>query len=270
MVSYVVIGASRGIGLGFVQSLSSDPENIVFASVRNKSTATQLQDFVNSEANNHTNVVVLEADLNDYKSLKTAAKEVSSATQGKLDVLISNGALHERGRWTMDSYPDEETLENDLLSFFKTNVVGTTHAINTFIPLLRDGETKKVLVVSSSMGSTRYALTANISTAGPYAISKAALNMVVAKFATKFRDEGFTFLAVSPGLVKTLPGPPDQVDKIYESLVAQIRQTNPTYPGAISVEQSVKDQLSLLKRITPADTGAFVHANGEDANDPTY
>ncbi|OCB84179.1 NAD-binding protein [Sanghuangporus baumii] len=135
MVSYVVIGASRGIGLGFVQALSSDPENIVFASVRNKSTTTQLRDFVNSEANKHKNVVVLEADLNDYKSLKTAAKEVSKATQGELDVLINNGALfyHERGRLTMDSYPDEETLENDLLSFFKTNVVGTTHAINAFI-----------------------------------------------------------------------------------------------------------------------------------------
>ncbi|KAL5520490.1 hypothetical protein ACEPAG_9714 [Sanghuangporus baumii] len=272
MVSYFVIGTSRGIGLGLVQSLSCDPENIVFASVRNKSAATQLQDFVNSEANKHKNVVVLEADLNDYQSLKAAAKEVSNATQGKLDALISNGAqfYHERSRLTVDSYPDEETLENDLLSFFKTNVVGTTHAINAFIPLLRAGEMKKVLVVSSSMGSPRFALRANISTAGPYAISKAALNMVVAKFATRFKDEGFTFLAVSPGLVKTLPGPSDQVDKIYESIVTQLRQANPTYPGAISVEQSVRDQLSLLKRMTPEDTGAFVHANGEDANDPTY
>ncbi|KAL5498341.1 hypothetical protein ACEPAH_2483 [Sanghuangporus vaninii] len=120
------------------------------------------------------------------------------------------------------------------------------------------------------MGSPRYALTTNISFAGPYAVSKAALNMIVAKFATKLKDEGFTFLAVSPGLVRTLPGPSDQVDKIYDSIVTQIRSANPTYPGAISVEQSVRDQLSLLKRMTPADTGAFVHANGEDANDPTY
>ncbi|KAL5498342.1 hypothetical protein ACEPAH_2484 [Sanghuangporus vaninii] len=118
-VSYVVIGASRGTGLGFDQTLSSDPEKIVFALVRDKSTASQLQGFVNSQANKHKNVVVLEADLNDYKSLKTAAKEVSKATQGELDVLINNGAIfyHERSRLTMDSYPDEETLENDLLSF---------------------------------------------------------------------------------------------------------------------------------------------------------
>ncbi|OCB86052.1 short-chain dehydrogenases/reductase [Sanghuangporus baumii] len=305
---FTILAVSPGLikpcpGLGFVQALSSDPENIVFASVRNKSTTTQLRDFVNSEANKHKNVVVLEADLNDYKSLKTAAKEVSKATQGELDVLINNGALfyHERGRLTMDSYPDEETLENDLLSFgvpsSRPTLSGQHMRSTLSFPLLRAGKTKKVLVVSSSMGSPSFALATNASTAGPYAISKAALNMVVAKFAIKLKDEGFTIIAVSPGLVRTKPGrkflyittlfefgmlplnadsyllqfeASDQVDKIYESIVTQKRQVNPTYLGAISVEQTVKDQLSLLKRMTPTDTGAFVHANGEDANDPTY
>ncbi|KAL5525099.1 hypothetical protein ACEPAF_8968 [Sanghuangporus sanghuang] len=255
MVSYVVVGASRNLGLGFVRYLSSDWKSKVFALVRNKTTATQFQEFADSDVNKYKNVIVIEADLSDYKSIKTAAKEVSKATQGELDVLINNDALfyHERGRLTMDSYPDEETLENDLLSF--TNVVGTTHAINAFI---------------SSSPRWKNEEATNASTAGPYAISKAALNMVVAKFSIKFKDEGFTFIAVSPGLVRTMPGPSDQVDKIYESIVTQKRQVNPTYLGAISVEQTVKDQLSLLKRMTPTDTGAFVHANGEDANDPTY
>jgi NAD(P)-dependent dehydrogenase (short-subunit alcohol dehydrogenase family) len=36
-----------------------------------------------------------------------------------------------------------------------------------------------------------------------YAISKAALNMAVAKFAAALKQEGFVFLALSPGLVDT-------------------------------------------------------------------
>ncbi len=39
-----------------------------------------------------------------------------------------------------------------------------------------------------------------------YGISKAALNLAVAKFASTSRDEGVTFLSVNPGLVKTFQG----------------------------------------------------------------
>lgn len=39
-----------------------------------------------------------------------------------------------------------------------------------------------------------------------YSISKAGLNMAVAKFAAAYKDEGIIFLNVSPGLVKTMAG----------------------------------------------------------------
>lgn len=48
---------------------------------------------------------------------------------------------------------------------------------------------------------------ANQSQAGPYTISKAATNMVSSKYAAEFADEGFKFVAISPGLVDTtVPG----------------------------------------------------------------
>ncbi|EJD04869.1 NAD-binding protein, partial [Fomitiporia mediterranea MF3/22] len=207
MVSYVVVGAPRGIGLDFVQALSTDPRNKVFAVVRNAETASPLREFVESEATSK-NVVILQANLTDYNTLKLAAEEVSKATGGILDVLINNGALviHEKGMLTIDAFPDEETLEKDFLDFFKTNVVGVTHAINAFLPLLRAGNSKKVLTISSSMGSPRTNLASNHDTLVSYAVSKAALNMVVVKFAARFKQEGFTFLSVSPGLVKTMSG----------------------------------------------------------------
>ena len=39
--------------------------------------------------------------------------------------------------------------------------------------------------------------------AGPYCISKAAVVMAVAKYAAKYKRDGFVFLTISPGLVNT-------------------------------------------------------------------
>jgi len=86
---------------------------------------------------------------------------------------------------------------------FNTNVVGVVHTINAFLPLLRRGTTKKVITLSSGMGHTELVLKSGLSNQAPYAISKAALNMAVAKYAAEYKAEGFLFLAISPGLVDT-------------------------------------------------------------------
>jgi NAD(P)-dependent dehydrogenase (short-subunit alcohol dehydrogenase family) len=86
---------------------------------------------------------------------------------------------------------------------FHINVVGVVHTINAFLPLLREGAAKKVVTLSSGMGDTDLVLTSGIPNQAPYAISKAAVNMVVAKYAAEYKAEGFVFLAISPGLVDT-------------------------------------------------------------------
>ena len=53
-------------------------------------------------------------------------------------------------------------------------------------------------------------------------------------------------------------------------MVVQCRIAEPKFPGTATVEQSVKDQMTLLERITPADTNAIVKENGDDVNFPTY
>ena len=63
-----------------------------------------------------------------------------------------------------------------------------------------------MLVVTSAMGSPAFALKAPNDNCISYSTSKAALNMIVAKFALAYKDDGIKFLAVSPGLVKTMPG----------------------------------------------------------------
>ncbi|KAI5115932.1 hypothetical protein M0805_002082 [Coniferiporia weirii] len=261
MPSYVVTGASRGLGLGFIRQLGADPSNTVFALVRDVPGATELHELVASNA--YKNVYVLHADLHDYKSINEAAVEVSKITGGTLDVLINNGALlhHERNILPLHKFPDEQTLENDMLNFFKTNVIGVTHTLNAFLPLVCAGKIKKVAIITSKMGSPHYAIGTQNRITGSYAISKAGVNMVFAKYTAAFKEQGVTFLAISPGVMKTLRGPKEFVDGIYDRIVEHTRVTIPDF-SIVPIDESVRDQLALIEKSTLADTGSFLQYDG--------
>lgn len=87
------------------------------------------------------------------------------------------------------------------------NVLGVIYTINTFLPLIRKGSVKKVATLSSGLGDLDASLAAGIPHAVPYSVSKAAVNMVMVKYAVRFKPEGIVFLTISPGWVNTLEGP---------------------------------------------------------------
>lgn len=96
------------------------------------------------------------------------------------------------------------TRYNDLtFSQIEVNALGPIYVTNAFISLLRAGSTKKVVIISSGIGDLDFTLESGISRSVPYSISKAAVNMVNAKYAVELKPEGFTFLAISPGFVQT-------------------------------------------------------------------
>jgi NAD(P)-dependent dehydrogenase (short-subunit alcohol dehydrogenase family) len=71
------------------------------------------------------------------------------------------------------------------------------------VPLILKGTAKKVVAITSGMGDIELVRKHNVYEEGPYAISKAALNMVVAKFSAEYAKDGVLFLSVCPGLVDT-------------------------------------------------------------------
>lgn len=88
MSSYLITGASRGIGYGFIQVLAANPANTVIGLVRDK-VATQKK----LAADGLTNVHVVAGDLTDAASLKKAAAETQKILGDKgLDVLVNNAA----------------------------------------------------------------------------------------------------------------------------------------------------------------------------------
>lgn len=97
----------------------------------------------------------------------------------------------------------EEIVEHTPLYKFNTNVVGTVHAINAFLPLIKAGTLKKVVAISSALGDLEYTRFMERPYSAPYSISKAALTMAVTKYAMKYKQEGIVFLSICPGLVNT-------------------------------------------------------------------
>ncbi|KAH7915682.1 hypothetical protein BJ138DRAFT_1097628 [Hygrophoropsis aurantiaca] len=269
MSSYVITGAARGLGFEFVNQLSSESSNKVFALVRNKATATNLDNL------NRPNVYVFEADITDNAALKVAAEEVSKVTGGSLDYLINNAAFieYDRRRNTLDSYPSEELLSQDLIDSvnfcfkdiykFKINVVAVAHTINFFLPLLKKGQAKKIITLSSGLGDIDLTVSTEYKESSPYSISKAAVNMVVAKYAAQYKADGFVFLALSPGVVNTAIKPPTADDLAeFQELAASVKKIYPDWTGPLTPETSVKMQLDVIRKATVADTGAFISHKG--------
>lgn len=89
------------------------------------------------------------------------------------------------------------------MDHFRTNVIGPIHLFNAFVPLLRRGSAKKAIALSSGVGDLDFISQLDFDVSPSYGISKAALNMAVAKFSAQYRKEGILFMSISPGFVDT-------------------------------------------------------------------
>lgn len=111
-----------------------------------------------------------------------------------------------------------------------------------FLPLLRQRNTKKILNISSFLGSITNIATANPGGHAPaYGVSKTALNMLTKLFANHLASENFIVYSTHPGWVKTDMGgdsaPVEQVD-------------------------SIAGMLKVLDTITHQDNGSFYNYTG--------
>ncbi|KAK3062976.1 hypothetical protein LTS18_003004 [Coniosporium uncinatum] len=171
MLSYVVTGASRGLGYEFVRTLAQDRFNIVVDLVRDK-TATDIR----LSKDGISNVTIIQADITDFAAPQKAAAETSKLTGGNLDFLINNAAsLSKNSGWiklavwharsiseslarqsALRQHSEEDVgfLERELVESFEPNVVGVAKSIYAFLPLIKRRDSKKVITISTGMGDS--------------------------------------------------------------------------------------------------------------------
>lgn len=139
---------------------------------------------------------------------------------GPVDVLLNNaGVSGVKGGELIDP--------PDILRVLNVNAVGTLRVVRALLPQLREGKGKKIVNLTSKLGSIAEA------SGGRYAYrsSKAALNMATRLLAEDLGAEGFLTVALHPGWVQTrmggtaAPVPPEQsvhgMLRIIDTLTAE-------------------------------------------------
>lgn len=179
---YFVTGASRGIGLEFINQLIKRPNSIVFAGVRNP---PSLQKYYPSPP---SNLHILQCDVTSDESVAAAAEAISK-TAGKVDVLINNAGID-------NGFTIRETSVDSFRSVLETNVVGVHRVTRAFLPLVLKSSVKKVINISSDYASIALNDRAYC---GAYNTSKAALNMLTVQYKNEYADDGVIFIPLHPG-----------------------------------------------------------------------
>ncbi|KAH7367903.1 short-chain dehydrogenase [Plectosphaerella cucumerina] len=201
--SWLITGVSRGIGFALLKNLSENPENIVIGLVRDKVTTDKK---IADEIGNRSNIHIFQADLLNFDDLKNTVEPVSQITGGRIDNIIANAALlqHPDVNFPIGvAAENPERLEEAFLDTFRVNVLGQVKLFTVYMPLLLKGRSKKAVAISSAMGDLTMIRTINMKLSAPYAVSKAALNAVIAKYHAQYHEEGVLFLAICPGFVET-------------------------------------------------------------------
>lgn len=210
-----------GIGLEFVNQLAAIPTNTVIATMR--------KPFDIQSKNN--NVKVLQLDQTDDASVTSAAALVP-----EVDTLIINAAI---------GYDEllKDISSSRLAEYLDTNVVGPQRVVNAFLPALLARSTRKIVFLSSTAASLSGQVNETFGLRGPYAVSKAAANMVMVQYHNELGGQGFTVVSVHPGWVATEMG-------------------NLAGEGGMSTETSVGYVLKIVNGLRKEDGAKYFSYDG--------
>lgn len=181
MPTVLITGANRGLGLEFAKQYKNKGFTVI-ATARHPQEAKEL---------NSLEVKVLELDIEDQKSIDRLSKELKGTP---IDILINNGGIYRGKDATLETLSPKEMTES-----FAVNSNGPLFVTQALMPNLRAGKDKKVVNISSQLGSIE------LNTGGmyPYKASKAALNQITKSMALDLAKEGFIVIAMHPGWVQT-------------------------------------------------------------------
>lgn len=217
----LITGANRGLGLEFARQLHAAGAEVI-GTARKPDSADDLKSL---------GVRVEQLDVTDAESVAALAAQLEGVP---LDVLLNNaGIFPNRG-----SFEGEDPAE--ALRVFDVNTIGPMRVTQALLPNLRRGDRKLVMNMSSGLGSIA---NNGRGSSAAYRSSKSALNMLTKTMAMDLDSEGFIFVAMSPGWVRTDMG-------------GERAQLSP--------EESVGGMLGVLAPLTPADSGRYLSHDGKE------
>ena len=190
MKTALIIGASRGLGLGLVRE-HLDRGWRITATVRTRSEELDALREVSKGR-----LVIETVDISDPSSVAALASRASGQT---FDLLFLNaGIMVGRG------LPLGEVADSDISQIFLTNALNPIRTADALLAHVAPGGT--VAFMSSILGSIG---TNDDGRAELYRASKAALNSLIRSFRARHAARDVTVLALHPGVVRTSMGGPN-------------------------------------------------------------
>ena len=205
----LIIGASRGLGLGLVKQLLGDGWQVT-ATVRDPQKAQALQAL--------GNVRIETLDMDDQHAVIALSQRLKEQT---FDLLFVNAGV----KGPDDQRPGQASLAQVGQLFF-TNAVAPINLAQRFVGQIRQGS-GVLAFMSSVLGSVTIADAPEMAL---YKASKAALNSMTNSFVAQLDGQALTVLSMHPGWVKTDMGGEDAHIDVETSTRGLVQQVN-AYAG---------------------------------------
>ncbi|MFN6486040.1 MULTISPECIES: SDR family NAD(P)-dependent oxidoreductase [unclassified Nostoc] len=243
LANALIMGASQGIGLGFVKKLLQDDKIAkVYATYRQPESASELITLADECPER---LICLEIDITDELQIIEAVQKIHTQVD-KLHLVVNCvGLLHE------DTLQPEKSLRQinseNLLRYFQINSIGAVLMAKHLLPLFRHGERSVFATISAKLGSI-----GDNQLGGwyGYRASKAALNMLMRTAAIEYKRSCPKALIVTlhPGTTDTRLSRPFQGNVPAEKL--------------FSVERTVTQLLDVIEQLQEGDSGQFFSWDG--------
>jgi NAD(P)-dependent dehydrogenase (short-subunit alcohol dehydrogenase family) len=178
--TYLVTGASRGLGAELVKQLCGRDHHVLAA----------MRDPKQGDAARRQGATVVQLDVDRPDGFDAFAASLDRP----VDVLVNNAGIADTDA-TLASLT-AATMDR----VHRTNVVGPALLTKALFPALQRGERRVVVNVSSSLGSIA---TTPGGFSYAYCISKAALDMLTVLLHRELSGDGFTIVAFDPGWNRT-------------------------------------------------------------------
>lgn len=136
----LITGASSGIGWATALAFAGTGAKVAATARR----AERLEALVAAAEDLPGDILPIVADVTSADAMQQAVDTITN-TWGRLDVLVANAGLGQRGSVVDADWSDLETL-------LRTNIDGLLHSIRSAVPLMQQGTSGSIVLVSSISG----------------------------------------------------------------------------------------------------------------------
>jgi NAD(P)-dependent dehydrogenase (short-subunit alcohol dehydrogenase family) len=242
----LVLGANRGIGLGFVKRiLAHNTVSLIYGTYRHRASAAELYALAADEPRLRLLALDVTEESQIEACLLTIGQELKESGRLLTHVINCVGLLHQG-----DLQPEKSLRQIDaanLVTYFQVNSIASILLAKHLVPLLKQADRVVFATLSAKVGSI-----GDNQLGGwyGYRASKAALNMFMKSIALEYRRtcKGAIVVVLHPGTTDTRLSQPFQRNVAPEKL--------------FSVDRCVEQLSKVMAGLTIEDSGEFFSWDG--------